>query len=92
VVVAIGAARDPARCDRPAVLDRPGAESPHVGHGIHYCLGAVRARMEVATALGTLFHRFSDVALAAPADELPRRPGAPARPRLAPVSFTSSTR
>ncbi|MFD8821949.1 cytochrome P450 [Streptomyces sp. NPDC059605] len=40
------------------------------GHGVHYCLGAPLARLEVATALRHLFTRFPDVRLAVPAGEL----------------------
>jgi cytochrome P450 len=95
VVVAIAAAnRDPARYDQPAVLDIARAENPHVGfgHGIHYCLGAALARLEVTTALGTLFHRFPDLALAVPADELRRRPGPLRGLATLPVTFTPTSR
>ncbi|MFF9571673.1 cytochrome P450 [Streptomyces sp. NPDC014685] len=40
------------------------------GHGVHYCLGAPLARLEVATALRLLFTRFPDARLAVPATEL----------------------
>ncbi|MEI5101932.1 cytochrome P450 [Streptomyces sp. PmtG] len=40
------------------------------GHGVHFCLGAPLARMEVATAVRALFDRFPDVELAVPAAEL----------------------
>ncbi|MFE6667248.1 cytochrome P450 [Streptomyces sp. NPDC057697] len=40
------------------------------GHGVHFCLGAPLARLEVATVLRRLFARFPDVRLAVPADEL----------------------
>ncbi|MBD0707055.1 MULTISPECIES: cytochrome P450 family protein [unclassified Streptomyces] len=40
------------------------------GHGVHFCLGAPLARLEVATALRELFTRFPDIRLAVPADGL----------------------
>lgn len=40
------------------------------GHGVHFCLGAPLARLEVATALQQLFERFPDVELAVPAGDL----------------------
>ncbi|MEV4172782.1 cytochrome P450 [Nonomuraea sp. NPDC049709] len=40
------------------------------GYGVHYCLGAPLARLEVAEALRQLFERFPAMALAAPADSL----------------------
>jgi cytochrome P450 len=47
--------------------------NPHVGFGagIHYCLGAPLARLELQEALGGLLQRWPDLALAA---EPPRRP------------------
>ncbi|MFF9112021.1 MULTISPECIES: cytochrome P450 [unclassified Streptomyces] len=40
------------------------------GHGVHFCLGAPLARLEVAEALKQLFARFPDLTLAVPAEEL----------------------
>ncbi|WP_222871318.1 cytochrome P450 family protein [Nonomuraea sp. PA05] len=40
------------------------------GYGVHFCLGAPLARLEVAEALRQLFDRFPDLSLAAPADTL----------------------
>ncbi|WGD39715.1 cytochrome P450 family protein [Streptomyces cathayae] len=40
------------------------------GHGVHFCLGAPLARLEVATALKQLFDRFPDIRLAVPATDL----------------------
>ncbi|MGV9591896.1 cytochrome P450 [Streptomyces tendae] len=59
------------------------------GHGVHFCLGAPLARMEVATALRLLFTRFPDIELAVPVGELRTLPTAignghrtlPVRPR-----------
>ncbi|WP_055557726.1 cytochrome P450 [Streptomyces sp. NBRC 110028] len=40
------------------------------GHGVHFCLGAPLARLEVAEALRQLFERFPTMSLAVPADGL----------------------
>jgi cytochrome P450 len=40
------------------------------GHGVHFCLGAPLARLEVAAALKGLFSRFPHIELAVPAGEL----------------------
>ncbi|MEV4217053.1 cytochrome P450 [Nonomuraea sp. NPDC049725] len=40
------------------------------GHGVHFCLGAPLARLEVAEALRQLFERFPAMSLAAPAATL----------------------
>ncbi|GGW38668.1 cytochrome P450 [Streptomyces lucensis JCM 4490] len=40
------------------------------GHGVHFCLGAPLARLEVAEALRQLFERFPGLSLAVPAGEL----------------------
>ncbi|MFJ3206998.1 cytochrome P450 family protein [Streptomyces flaveolus] len=44
------------------------------GHGVHFCLGAPLARMEVTLALRSLFDRFPDIRLADPSAELPAVP------------------
>jgi 2-hydroxy-5-methyl-1-naphthoate 7-hydroxylase len=44
------------------------------GHGVHFCLGAPLARLEIATALRLFFERFPDVRLATASDELERLP------------------
>ncbi|WP_030567660.1 cytochrome P450 family protein [Streptomyces aureocirculatus] len=40
------------------------------GHGVHFCLGAPLARIEVAAVLRALFARFPGIELAVPAEEL----------------------
>ncbi|MCN9244960.1 cytochrome P450 [Streptomyces sp. RY43-2] len=40
------------------------------GHGVHFCLGAPLARLEVSIVLRQLFARFPDIQLAVPAGEL----------------------
>ncbi|WP_052845061.1 cytochrome P450 [Streptomyces sp. NRRL S-31] len=56
------------------VFDPTRASKDHLafGHGVHFCLGAPLARMEVITALRLLFDRFPLIELAVPpADLLP---------------------
>jgi cytochrome P450 len=40
------------------------------GHGVHFCLGAPLARMEIATVLQSFFARFPEARLAVPLSEL----------------------
>ncbi|MEZ0112877.1 cytochrome P450 [Catenulispora sp. EB89] len=56
----------------PQAAGSPGTYAGHVtfGHGVHYCLGAPLARLEVRIALHTLLTRLPDLALAAPSEEL----------------------
>ncbi|MBA0046400.1 cytochrome P450 [Mycobacterium sp. NPDC050853] len=61
-----GANRDPAVFDNPDVFDitRPNArENITLGTGIHVCLGQVLARVELHTALQSLFERFPQLTL-----------------------------
>ncbi|WP_219461748.1 cytochrome P450 [Nonomuraea rhizosphaerae] len=61
VMVALPTAnRDPAFIDEPDVLDISRGAPGHVafGHGIHHCLGAPLARMEMKIAFPALFQRF----------------------------------
>ncbi|MGW5969627.1 cytochrome P450 family protein [Streptomyces sp. NPDC055186] len=51
-------------------LTRPAKDHLAFGHGVHFCLGAPLARLEVATALQQLFDRFPAIRLAVPAAEL----------------------
>ncbi|MGW5215968.1 cytochrome P450 family protein [Streptomyces sp. NPDC004051] len=53
---------------------RPSKEHLAFGHGVHFCLGAPLARLEVATALRLLFERFPDAQLATGHEELRRLP------------------
>lgn len=64
----LGAAnRDPAAFGEPDALDVGRAPNPHVGFGggIHFCLGAPLARLELRIAFARLIARFPDLALAA---------------------------
>jgi cytochrome P450 len=67
VVALIAAAnRDPDVFAAPERLDLGRADNRHLafGGGIHHCLGAPLARIEGQEALGRLFERFPDAALA----------------------------
>ena len=93
VVVAMLAAanRDPRRFPEPDRFDPAREENPHVafGHGVHFCLGAPLARLELEISLGTLLHRFPDVELACPRAEICWRPSALLRgPAAMPVRLT----
>lgn len=56
----------------PDTLDLTRAENRHIafGHGIHRCLGAPLARVELQVAFGALLHRFPALRLAAPEEQL----------------------
>jgi len=65
----IGAANhDPARFPEPDRFDAARAPVPHAafGGGIHFCLGAPLARLELQEALPILFARLPGLSLAAP--------------------------
>jgi len=58
---------DPAVFDQPDRLDVGRAHNPHLafGAGIHFCLGAPLARLELQTSLATLLERFPRMELVA---------------------------
>jgi len=60
------AAHDPKVFDHPAELDVGRQPNPHLGFGlgVHYCLGAPLARVEVAAVLDALRRRMPGMALA----------------------------
>jgi unspecific monooxygenase len=60
------AARDPQAFDRPDELDVGRQRNPHLGFGagVHYCLGAPLARLEVVAALDALRTRLPGMRLA----------------------------
>jgi cytochrome P450 len=63
----LGAAnRDPERFEQPETLRPDRAPNPHVsfGGGIHFCVGAPLARMELQVSLRVLFSRLPGLALA----------------------------
>jgi cytochrome P450 len=72
VVSLTGAGRDPARHADPLRFDPTAASSRTLafGHGLHRCVGAELARMELRTALVSLARRFPDLSLACEPGEL----------------------
>ena len=66
VVSLTGVERDPARHVDPARFDPTTASAGTLafGHGLHRCVGAELARMELRTALVALARRFPDLSLA----------------------------
>lgn len=67
VLVAVGAAnRDALKFDAPGRLDitRTGVQHLGFGHGVHHCLGAPLARVELQEALQALITRFPGLHLA----------------------------
>ncbi|MET9800263.1 cytochrome P450 [Streptomyces sp. NPDC006368] len=67
VLVAVGAAnRDALKFDAPGRLDvtRAGVQHLGFGHGVHHCLGAPLARLELQEALRALITRFPRLHLA----------------------------
>ncbi|MEU9553929.1 cytochrome P450 [Streptomyces fumanus] len=69
--------RDAAVYPEPDTLDfhRPARHHVAFGFGIHQCLGQNLARAEMEIALGTLIVRLPGLRLAAPAEEIPFKPG-----------------
>jgi cytochrome P450 len=73
VVLALATAnRDPRFVDGGNRLDVTRDAAGHVafGHGVHHCLGAPLARMEMGIAFPALLRRFPGLALAVPYDEV----------------------
>jgi hypothetical protein len=73
VIISLAAAnRDGQRYAEPDTLDidRPYVRHLAFGHGIHFCLGAALARMEGQLALDALLHRFAQLRLAGPPEDL----------------------
>ncbi|MEU4741463.1 cytochrome P450 [Actinosynnema sp. NPDC023658] len=56
----VTANRDPSVFENPHELDFHREHNPHImfGHGVHHCIGAPLARMELQVAIGTLIKRF----------------------------------
>ncbi|GAS89120.1 cytochrome P450 [Mycolicibacterium brisbanense] len=67
--------RDPEFIDSPDTLDIRRGAPGHLafGHGVHHCLGAPLARMEMRIAFPALLRRFPGLALAEPFDEVQYR-------------------
>ncbi|GAA3357738.1 MULTISPECIES: cytochrome P450 [Saccharopolyspora] len=76
ITVSLSAAnRDPERFPEPDRLDlgRPATGHLAFGHGIHHCLGAQLARVELRLGFSGLLRRFPGLRLAVPAAEVPLR-------------------
>ncbi|MEV6132480.1 cytochrome P450 [Streptomyces violaceusniger] len=73
--------RDPAQFKDPDDFNPHLGRSGHLalGHGIHYCLGAPLARMELEIALAALVRRLPGLRLDVPREELRWRPSIRAR-------------
>ncbi|SMC61959.1 cytochrome P450 [Kibdelosporangium aridum] len=82
--------RDPRVFRHPHRLDVTRSPNPHVGlgHGIHYCLGAQLARLELQVALATLSERLPELRLGAAQESLTWRTGGALRGLVAlPVAW-----
>lgn len=64
--------RDPSQFLEPDTLDFARTENRHLslGLGVHYCLGAALARLEMEVALAALIQRMPTLRLAVPVDSL----------------------
>lgn len=74
VVVSLAAAnRDPEVYEDPDQLDVFRKEAPHLafGHGVHMCLGAQLARLEMKIAFGALLRTLPSLRLAVPPEDVP---------------------
>ncbi|MEV4630832.1 cytochrome P450 [Micromonospora sp. NPDC049523] len=91
VLLGVAAAnRDPRRFDNPELLDVSRSDNGQLtlGHGIHYCVGAPLARLELQVAVGAVLRRFPKLALAVDPAELAWRPSFRTRGlRSLPVTF-----
>ena len=64
--------RDPDAFPNPDVLDIHREARHHLafGHGVHQCIGAAVARVELQVAYARLFARFPELELAVPHDQI----------------------
>lgn len=71
LVSPLAANRDPGFVADPDVLDVTRPDGGHLafGHGVHCCLGAPLARLEMRIAFPALLQRFPDLALADPHEQ-----------------------
>ncbi|MEU0885787.1 cytochrome P450 [Lentzea sp. NPDC005914] len=67
-----GANRDPGAFERPGSIGVAAGRNPHLafGHGIHHCLGAALARMELEVAFSTLLTKIPTLRLAVPVSDV----------------------
>ncbi|MFF8828057.1 cytochrome P450 [Streptomyces sp. NPDC015131] len=68
----LSANRDPGVFPDPERIDLDRAPNPHLafGHGPHYCMGAMLARMQTELLIDTLLDRLPGLSLAVPAAEV----------------------
>jgi cytochrome P450 len=89
LVAIVSANADQRRFPEPERLDVARGENRHLAFGLgpHYCLGAPLARMEGRIAIEGLIHRFPNLRLAVPVEQLRWRPSVSLRGLVAlPVS------
>lgn len=74
----LAANRDPETFPEPEKLDITRGSRKHLGfgHGVHHCIGADLARLELEIVWSKLFRRIPDLRLAKPFLEIPRKEGA----------------
>lgn len=78
VLIAVGAVNyDEVQFERPRELDVHRSARNHIafGYGVHQCIGQNLARVEMETALRTLFERVPTLGLAVPAERVPMKQG-----------------
>ncbi|MFD1052665.1 cytochrome P450, partial [Kibdelosporangium lantanae] len=83
--------RDPRVFQDPEKLDVAREVNAHIGfgHGVHHCLGAQLARLELRLALSSVLRRFPDLAFAADEAEISFKQGRVVRGLLAlPVTWS----
>ncbi|MDB1089552.1 cytochrome P450 [Streptomyces sp. ACA25] len=70
--------RDPEVFPEPEKLDISRGSRKHLGfgHGVHHCIGADLARLELEIVWSKLFQRIPTLRLAKPFEEIPRKEGA----------------
>jgi cytochrome P450 RapN len=69
--------RDGGVFDHGDEIDFHRENNPHIafGHGVHHCLGAQLARLELQVAVGSVLNRFPDLRFAVPVEEVPFKTG-----------------
>jgi cytochrome P450 len=90
LVSLIAAARDPSVFADPERLNLTRNPNPHIAfsHGVHHCIGAQLARMELQVALAALVRRFPKLRIAVPEPELVWRSGVIVRgPKSFPIAW-----